>query len=287
MDKKKKIIVPIDFSNESKCGLDLAIKVANEMQADVEMVHVIKASEDLFASAEKEHRREADKAFRQIIEEYKHHLNENCQLRHIIHKGRIHREVVNHAKYNAASMIVGSTHGASGFEELFIGSNAHRILAETDLPAMFIRNGIAPKRFDRIVLPIDDTLETRQKVPFTAELARNFDAEIIVQAITSTNNAQMKTRVKAYKDQVADFLDKEKIKYSVREDSGNIVDNILRCGRECDADLIAVMAEEERTLSEYILGSNTQELIRKANLPVLCVHQREIYKISDLFRVDP
>lgn len=278
-----KIVVPLDFSLESKNGLDLAVKVAKHINADVEMVHVIKESKDINAAAEQEYKKEAEKEFKKIIDEYKDHLNKDNRLTYVIHQGRIHREVVNHAKYNSAKMIVGSTHGASGFEEFFIGSNAHRVLAATELPAMFIRSGIVPKDFNRIILPLDDTYETRQKVPFTVELARSFDAEILVQAITPANNSETKTKVKAYKNQVIEYLKKENIKYSEREDSGQIVENILDCARECDGDLISVMAEEERTLSSYILGSNTQELIRKADLPVLCIHQQDIYRIAEFF----
>ena len=38
----EKIIVPIDFSAESICGLKLAIIVANKFRADVQLVHVMK-----------------------------------------------------------------------------------------------------------------------------------------------------------------------------------------------------------------------------------------------------
>lgn len=279
----KKIIVPIDFSEESENGLDLAIKVANNMKAKVEMVHVIKESNDLYLAEEKEHRKEAEKSFKEIIERYKDQLVEGNELTYVIHKGRIHQEIVNHAKYNGAEMIIGSTHGASGFEELFIGSNAHRIIASSQLPTMVIRNGVAPKSFDKILLPIDDTIETRQKVPFTAELAKNFDAKIIVQTIYPTPDAQTKNKVKAYQDQVTEYLDKEKITYEVKEYEGGIVKNVLECAREYDVDLIAVMAEEERTLSSFVLGTNVMELTRKSNVPTLCIHQQNIYRVSDVF----
>jgi nucleotide-binding universal stress UspA family protein len=283
----KKIVVPIDFSEESLNGLDLAIKVANHMKAEIQMVHVIKDSNEVFSASEVEHRKEAESSFKEIVESHKDMLKDGNSLSYKLLKGRIHQEVVNHAKYNDADMIIGSTHGASGFEEFFIGSNAHRILASSELPTMVIRNGIAPRSFDRIILPIDNTIETRQKVPFTAELAKSFDAEITVLAIAHYTDATTKNKVKAYREQVTDYLDKEEIKYDVKEVTGSIVRNILDCARECDADLISVMAEEELTLSAYVLGTNVMELTRKANLPLLCIHQRDIYRLSDIFRQQP
>lgn len=280
----KKIIVPLDFSDESLNGLDLAIKVANQVKSKIEMVHVIKDSGDLFSATEKEQIKHAEASFKSIMDQYQNQISNDSELTYVIHKGRIHREVVNHAKYNKADMIIGSTHGASGFEELFIGSNAHRIIASSSIPTMVIRKGIAPKSFDRILLPLDDTIETRQKVPFTAELAKLFDAEIIMQSIFPTTDQTTKTRVSAYKEQVARFLEKEGIKYSEKQAEGNIVKNVLDCARECNVDLISTMAEEERTLSAFILGSNMMEITRKANVPLLCIHQQDIYKMSDVFQ---
>lgn len=279
----KKIIVPVDFSQESKNGLDLAIKVANHMEATIEMVHVIKESNEFFLAAEKEHRKQAERSFKKLMEEFQHEVKEGNELTYVIHKGRIHHEIVNHAKYNRADMIIGSTHGASGFEEFFIGSNAHRIIASSQIPTIFIRHGIAPRNFNRILLPIDDTVETRQKVPFTVELARNFDAEIIIQSISLTDDPQIINKVRAYTDQVIEYMEQEKAKYQLSEAQGDIVKNILECARKFDVDLIASMAEEERTVSSFDLGGNVMELLRKANVPLMCIHQQEYFHKSGMF----
>ncbi|MGM0612224.1 MAG: universal stress protein [Bacteroidota bacterium] len=280
----KKIIVPVDFSEESMNGLDLAIKVANHMKASVEMVHVIKESNEFFLAAEKEHRKHAEKSFKKVMEEFQDQVKEGNELTYVIHKGRIHHEIVNHAKYNSADMIIGSTHGASGFEEFFIGSNAHRIIASSQIPTMFIRHGVAPRTFNRILLPIDDTIETRQKVPFTTELAQRFDAEIIIQSISLTDDPQITNRVRAYTDQVIEYMEKENVKYQLSEAQGDIVKNILESARKYDVDLIASMAEEERTLSSFDLGGNVMELLRKANVPLLCIHQQKYFHKYDIFR---
>ncbi|MFO8054583.1 MAG: universal stress protein [Bacteroidales bacterium] len=275
----KKIIVPVDFSEESLRGIELAIKVANGLNASVEMVHVIREHKPAILETVKGYEIKVKEKFEELRRDYESQLSKGNTLTYVIHKGKVHSEVVKHARYSDAEMIVSSTHGASGFEELFTGSNAMRIMAYSELPVMMARKDTVPETFRKILLPIDETVESRQKVPFTTQLAKAFNAEIIVLAILpDTNDAEKKGRVKAYEKQVKDYLRKYEIEFTEKEKTGSTVESIMDCVDTDNADLISVMAEEEITLSPTILGSHVQELLRKAKRPLLCIHQRDIYK---------
>ena len=84
-------------------------------------------------------------------------------------------------------LVMAGTHGASGFEEFWIGSNANRIVSALRKPVITIRGGVNINRnLEKIVLPLDSTPETRQKVPFTAYMAKIFNAEVhILRVYTS------------------------------------------------------------------------------------------------------
>ena len=118
----KHIIVPIDFSKESINGLRLAITLANRFNCDIQMVYVQKYPTDVTPGRFEEDHRNAEKMLEELVAEYSPKMLESANLNYIVKKGKIYREVVNQAHAFEDSAIICSTHGASGFEEFFIGS---------------------------------------------------------------------------------------------------------------------------------------------------------------------
>src|SRR4030042_990610 len=66
---------------------------------------------------------------------------------------------INMAEQMPDSMITSSTHGASGFQELFIGSNTFRIISATNKPVITLRKNYCPPDISKIVLPIDASVD--------------------------------------------------------------------------------------------------------------------------------
>ena len=62
------------------------------------------------------------------------------------------------------SMIVVGTHGTSGFDEKQVGSNTLRIVSESKVPVLSVRENINIGRdLTQILVPIDESFETLQK----------------------------------------------------------------------------------------------------------------------------
>jgi nucleotide-binding universal stress UspA family protein len=179
----KNIIVPVDFSEESVGGLQIALLFAKRIPVTVQLVYVMqKVSEQGHVSVDAENDF-AEKQLKAMVDKYNPMLGKDSKLQYFIKKGRIFQEIVNQAQSYPDSIITASTHGASGFQEFFIGSNAYRILSATDKPVITIRTGNCPVTIGKIVLPVDTTIDSRQKVPFTIDIAKIFDAEIHVVGI--------------------------------------------------------------------------------------------------------
>jgi len=132
----KNFIVPIDFSTDSLKGLELAILFSQKQHINIQLVYVQKKSFDIYAGLIHEEAKLAEKKFEQLLSKYSPLLKNDSKLRYIIKKGRIYEEIVDQAQSYKDSVIAASTHGASGFEELFIGSNAYKIICATDRPVI-------------------------------------------------------------------------------------------------------------------------------------------------------
>lgn len=272
----KNFIVPIDFSEESLKGLKLALLFSKKTYVNIQMVYVLRISTEYFPSSAEREIGDAEEAFQKIIEKHAPELKNDSKLRYIVKKGKVYQEVVNQAQSYKDSVVTASTHGLSGFEEFFIGSNAYRIISATDRPVITLRKGRCPEDIKRIVLPIDTGDDTRQKVPFTTELAQLFGAKVHIISVNSTKDDKAINKLRAYSSQVAGYLMAAKVKHETEELYGeNISDLIINYAKAVKANMISIMTEQTSGIS-LILGNTAHQVINKSEIPVLSITPREI-----------
>ncbi len=274
----KHIIVPIDFSKESLNGLRLAIIFANQFKSNIQMVYVQKAVSEMGRIGLEEEHRIATQDFTKLVGEYSPKLHKGATLSYIIKKGKVYREVVNQAEAFEDTVIICSTHGASGFEEFFIGSNAFKVISATETPVVTIRQGSVPHEIKKIVMPIDITADTRQKVPITAEIAKAFGAEIHVVAVSTNESDEIVTKLNAFTKQVCDYLKDYEVPFKTAKLNGdNLTDITIEYALDVNADLISIMTEQSLSISNFVLGTYAQQMLNKSPIPVLSVTPKEIF----------
>ncbi len=286
----KKLIVPIDFSDGSFKGLDLAILFANKYNADIQMVYVHKQKNSIFeASIENEYEKAKNK-LEEIVDEYQSEINENVELSYKIRKGKIHERVVQQARAFDDSAIIMCTYGSSGFDKFFLGSNAYRVISSSshEIPVISIKDSAPPETINNIVMPIDHTKETRQKLPYTTELAQKFGATVHIVAITTTGQDDIKTRIEGYVKQTEDYLKNNDINYKKDFFEGdNITDIVSEYAEKMDADIISIMAERKRGKKpNLVLGFNSHHLINNTDIPVMSITPQILHKPEESFRTD-
>ncbi len=266
----KTIIVPMDFSDESLTGLNLALMLASKTGAAIQLIHVTGKNTGKNSELLKKDNQLAKEKFEDIIEKCKAKGTINCALNYTIKEGQIFKEIADLADKYEDALTVLSTHGASGFEELFIGGNAYKITSHSRNPVITVRRSKISSNIDKIVLPLDYTFQTREKVPYTVELAKVFSSKIHLLPISLSKLKSTIKKVHQYADQVASYLETHKIPYEVQYLHGsNQTDLTLDYARSIDADLISIMSEQEKSASNLLLGTFPHQMINKSYIPVL------------------
>ncbi len=276
-----KIVVGIDFSKCSFNALAHAVNLAEKSQMEVVMIWVNKFSEesllnhhnDLLISGAKLHLEE-------LVEKYKPVLGD--RISYVIKEGRVYEAINEFCQDVKPLLVVIGTHGISGFSEKWLGSNAYRIALMLDTPVIIIRNVIdVNKSLTKILLPIDSTVETRQKLPLTAKLAQYFDATICVLGVHTSTLDDIIAKVKSYVNQVATYLEDRNVKYEVDEIySRNLVEDIVEYADKIDANLLSIMDEQENNLKNVFEGSYSLQLVTNAKCPVLISHMKNMFSLS-------
>jgi nucleotide-binding universal stress UspA family protein len=273
----KIILVGIDFSDCSVNALEHAVSLADKAQADVKMLWVNKPdnTRNLYDITNDEVLLEAEKRLQGMVSKYQARLTTG-KIDFITRKGKVYKELVAAAEEFDVFLIMIGTHGSSGFEEFWIGSNANRIVTATERPVITIRGGVDINRtIERIVMPIDSTLESRQKVPITALLAKYFNAEVHVLATHTTSVKDVRDRIMDYVKQVERYLEENQVRFLIQEiEAGNISDSVIEYATSVNANMISIMDEQEKAASNIWLGPYAQQMVNHSPIPVLVVHAK-------------
>jgi len=276
-------IVPIDFSVDSLKGLEWALLFSRKLPINIQMVYVLTHGSNLQPSEQEEEHKIAKNQFEKLMDEHSSLLGKDSKLKYIIKKGKVYREVVNQVNSFEKGVLSTSTHGASGFEELFIGSNALKIMAATEQPVFTIRQGPIPTDIKKIVIPIKLNQVTRQKTPIAGDVAELFGAELHVITITSNKNKRDQERLETYGNQVVNYFKARNLKTVSKTLLGDSMPN-LTCNyaEAVDADMIAIMSGDIDKLNLF-LGSYAQQMVNKANIPLLSITPTE-KQVASVFR---
>ena len=278
----KEIIVAIDFSKGSLYALELAIDIANKTSANIMMVWVDSETDtDTEFSIGSELRNDAKLHIEKMQKEYQPKLV-NSTLSYKLRKGRVYSEIANQAKYNDADLIIAGTHGASGFEKMWMGSNAFRIVTYAPCPVMTIRYGFNfNKKLEKIILPIDSSADTRQKVPFACRMAKYFDAEIHILGLYTTTLKAIRRKVDTYVEQVEKYMGENNVKHVTNFlEADNTTTTTIEYSQQINADLIVIMTEQEKTAANFWLGPYAQQMVNNSPVPVLSIQPVEINNAS-------
>jgi nucleotide-binding universal stress UspA family protein len=267
-------IVPIDFSVDSQKGLEWAVLFSKKKKINIQMVYVLTNSSNFQPSVVELEQKYAAAHFKKLVKEFGPALGNQSTLRYIIKKGKVYREVVNQVNSYKNAVISASTHGASGFEELFIGSNALKIMAATEQPVFTLRTTL-PDQLKKIVVPIKLHLDTRQKAPFVADLAELFGAELHVISISTRNNKKDLARLESYSNQVINYFKARELQTVAKTLVGESLPT-LTCNyaEAVDADLITIMSSAIDKWNVFF-GSYAQQMVKTATVPLLSITPKE------------
>ncbi|MFH1296838.1 MAG: universal stress protein [Bacteroidota bacterium] len=277
------IVVAIDFSNISLHALEYTIPLANKFKADILMIWVDKISptESLYPDTSNQNRVEAKKRFEEIIKMYSKRMGKGLKMDYKLKKGKVYHEIDHLARQEGAGLIIAGTHGISGYEEYWIGSNAYKIVTYASAPVIVVRHDFAIKKgINRILAPIDSSSETIQKLPYVVRLANMFKSEVHILATHSSHLNSIQRLAEKYVQQATSYLYANEVSFV--EDS--IVSNDLTKGTlqyavNVGIDLISIMTEQE-TPSNALLGLHAQQIISQSPVPVLSIHPQENFSLQ-------
>lgn len=283
--KTKKIVVPYDFSKTADNAIEHAAFVAAYTKGELFLVFVQKKNDILSMllpslSVKKPSTISDLLSEKLTTEAAKISKTYGVKVTPIFSTGNITTELINICEEIDANLIVMGTQGGDSNNDLFMGSNTYRTLTKSELPILTVRTSPSKKGFSNIVLPIDLSAHTRQKVNMAIQLAKLFTSHIYVIGLYNDDEKAEKYKLDVYLNQIEKECLKNKVSLtSFAAKTTNKVKRTLQFSKKVNADIIISMTDQDTEFKSAILSNYIHQLINNSKTPVLCI-KPEISEMS-------
>lgn len=283
-----KILIPVDFSETSMLAIKHGAFTAQLTQGSVYLLHVINIqyfSQEMFLPSlslppQTDFEKIAQEKLLQLAAQVK--SDYGVEVECITKIGSPNREVTDVATEIGATLIVMGTHGYSALEELVIGSTALKVITKAPCPTMAMNSEADHKGYNKILIPIDTSAHSRQKVNYAIELAKKFSAAVYAVALLGSNEESEKPTMELILHQVEAIAKKEGVAFhhdvvsKVKNRATATINYVDKIG----ADLVVIMTDQDAELSGFFLGPYSQQVIHLSKVPVICI--RPIVSDTDI-----
>lgn len=281
----KKILVPTDFSETGMLALEHATYMASLFKAQLYLLHVVETFEYVYSVYEPEVmirdtdeiNESADKKVKKLAE--KIGSENSIQVKPLVLSGRPSSGIVDAVKEHKIDLVIMGTHGASGFEEYFIGSNAHKVVNISPCPVITVQTRAKKVGFRNIVVPIDNSLHSRQKVNNVCALAAKYGSKVHILGLLNSDEEIDMKKINIKLDSVEAVIKKLGVPYVRKLKKGkNLAIEAMEYSDKVKADLIVIMTDHESNLTGMFLGGFSKQIINHSKVPVMSIKPNEHYE---------
>jgi nucleotide-binding universal stress UspA family protein len=273
----RRILVPYDFSKTADLALNKAAFIAKATKATLYLVHINKVNDlyDLFLLELKIVENKSLEKFitdklQVVANKIKNEFG--CTVITKVTNGSIASEIIFMTDEIKADLIIMGTKGKDSTSDLFLGSNAYRVITKTEIPVMTIAKEISKKEFKTILLPIDLSNHSRQKVNYAIGFAKTFQSKIVSLGIYSENEKEDKYKLEIINSQIEKLCKKSNIVFESRiEKTKHRISKTLSVAKRINADLIITMTDQKLEGAKKWLSSYDHELINNSKTPVISI----------------
>jgi nucleotide-binding universal stress UspA family protein len=275
-----RILIPYDFSETAALSLEHAVFMAKLLKADIYLLHILEsvsftsAFGAAFGNVDKKLETESNTKLEEIARQI--HVGNGITVKCFTEVGRIYRKIVEVAKRESIDIIIMGTHGVSGYKKFNVGTNTSKVVEEAHCPVISVQTHSKRIGFKKIVLPIDDTAQSRHKVNYALEVARHYGSHIYVVGLINFNNEDNKRKFRIKVDQVEEWLSQHEVSAEKKFVEGdNLAKMTMQVAEDLDADLIVIMTEQEPSITGFFLGTYATQVVNHSKIPVMAVHPFE------------
>lgn len=299
----RRVLVPTDFSENADLALAHAVHLADRFGASLHLLHVVgelnaawnglAETEDRSAELEARIQSEVEERVQRMASD---HSSVGVQTE-VVQQPNVNvvDTVLEYVDGHDIDFVVMGTRGRRGIGRLMLGSVANRAIRQAPCPVMTVRAetekavNASHMNYQDILVPIDFSEYSRKALRLSKDVAARHGAHLqlmfiaekrVVPTFSDTGlpgvsvvemdpdiveNAQDALR------EVDEHVGGPSVESTYHVQEGEVAQEIVDFAETNETDLVVMATRGQTGITRFVLGSNTERVVRAAPCPVLTV----------------
>ena len=280
----KKILVPTDFSEQAGYALDFAYQIALKSTAEIILINVVDypglssiwgGGMNVIGGAEPPLDNLDESFINNLLNRSKDEIRAmtlrldpgSVKIKQVVEVGNPYFVITEKIEQENVNLVIMGTKGASGLEEVLIGSNTERVVRHANCPVITIKKKRDYTKIHNIAFASNFEGDQAHVVEELFKLQDIFKAKLHLVKINTPNNFETNRTINK---EMKIFVEK----YNISNYSLNIYndyieeDGIVYFCEDIGADMIALATHGRTGIMHLLSGSIAEDIVNHAKRPV-------------------
>jgi nucleotide-binding universal stress UspA family protein len=258
------ILIPVDFSKQSLTAIRQSYNLARYTHSKLMLLHAYSRPGE-----------EAEEALLKLAKQTE--AESGVPTECVNRQGDIYELTDTIAELLKATLIIAGLESHMRFRDI-IGQSASKLVRVAPCPVITIRGEDNHDGIENILLPLDLSPESREKVDVAIQFAKYFHSSIRILGLFDPSDADYENQILSYCHQVKQFIKSKHIPCSNKSvPTKDVAATVVDYAHKIEADLIMIMNKPGLNVSEYFTGTDAQKIVDQSPIPVMTIQpmQRE------------
>ncbi len=276
-NRTNNILVPIDFSEQSLIALDQSYNIAKIAESEITLLNVVTINGPLWSLFSDNEKDEMEHRLLSRLQNLGEEITgqSGIKVNVIVKKGKVVDTILETARELNSRFIIMGTTPSHDIRKKVVGTIASRILKEASCPVITIKGKHHRNGCDNILLPLDLSKQTKQKINLAIWLGTHFKSTIHAVTVTASNDFFILNDIESQLKKVKEKIEKQGVSCTTRVlalnhgGNENFCKALLSYGQETLTDLIMIMTQQEFDVKDFFIGTLASEIINRSDIPVM------------------
>lgn len=270
----KNILVPTDFSDQAEKALKVAAQLARKFDGEIYLLHMLELPLQLIDPVNGSSHNLPEAIFfmklahQRFAKIMKEPYLKGLKVHETVEFHRAFDGIMEIGKEKNCDLIVMGSHGASGFQEMFIGSNTEKVVRHSEIPVLVIKNEIPEFKIKNFIFASDANPDHKPLLKKALNFAKTLGATLHLLFVNTPNEFVTSKIAHKKMEEFAEDFESENLQIHIYNDI-SVEQGILNFANKLDAGLIGIGTHGRKGLAHFFNGSISEDLVNHANRPVV------------------